>query len=63
MSRCDQYRDLLERWSAWWNGPGREQFHGAVLPPLTDTAAALTCTVCVGTWAEGRCAACGRATK
>jgi hypothetical protein len=64
MSRCDEYRDLLETWVAWWNGPGRRSYHDDLLPPLTRTATALNCTVCagVGTVEAGdqeRCAACG----
>jgi len=39
-SRCDQYRDLLEAWAHWWDGPGRDRFNGHVLPPLSDTSSA-----------------------
>ena len=37
-SRCDQYRDALELWTLWWNGPGRREYHDVVLPPLRKTA-------------------------
>ena len=60
MSRCDDYRDLLEVWTQWWNGPGREGFKGFVLPPLTPTAEALNCTICAGVATDHRCKACGR---
>jgi len=59
-SRCDQYRDLLEAWAHWWDGPGRDRFNGHVLPPLSDTASALACMLCAGAHEHGRCAACGR---
>ena len=61
--RCDEYRDLLELWVAWWNGPGRERFNGVVVPPLTRTAEALACSLCAGVMMDEtceRCAACGR---
>lgn len=66
MSRCDDYRDLLETWSAWWNNIGRGHFMHYILPPITETGDALRCTAChdVGPYeAEGgpeRCQVCGR---
>ena len=63
-SRCDQYRDLLEHWAAWWNGPGREgyQHSSGLLPPIERTGGALSCTICAGITDEdeGRCQVCGR---
>lgn len=43
-----EYRDLLELWTSWWNGPGRRGYAGVVLPPLRVTAEALTCLLCKG---------------
>lgn len=60
LSRGDEYRDLLELWTAWWNGPGRQGYRDPIIPPLTRTAEALACTLCAGESGEGRCAACGR---
>lgn len=59
-TRCEQYRDLLEVWTAWWNNVGRSHFTHYILPPLTATGDALRCTLCAGESADGRCAACGR---
>jgi len=59
-TRCDRYRDLLEAWAQWWDGPGRERFTGYGRPPLSDTASALACMLCAGIEDGGRCAACGR---
>lgn len=62
-TRCDWYRDILEIWVTWWNGPGRRDFRGSVLPPLTKTGEALSCIGCAGlnTLPDGeRCRACGR---
>ena len=59
-SRCDTYRDLLETWADWWDGPGRRGYEGNCLPPITRTGEALACLICVGVEIEGRCAACGR---
>ena len=39
-------RDLLEHWAKWWNGPGREDYRGNILPPLTKTGEALKCFAC-----------------
>ncbi len=59
-----EYRDLLELWTAWWNGPGRKDFMGDITPPLTRTAYALNCVICHGVDSkdtEGeRCQSCGR---
>lgn len=60
MSAPEKYRDLLELWVAWWNGPGRRDYTGNVLPPLTKTGEALHCIACVGIRIDARCAACGR---
>ena len=57
------YRDLLEQWVAWWNGPGRIGYRDPVIPPLTATAEALKCLACSGasTLPSGEwCRACGR---
>jgi hypothetical protein len=60
-SRCDQYRDLLETWAAWWNGPGRQGYRDPIIPPITATGDALRCTICAGEELSGeRCMACGR---
>lgn len=59
-TRADQYRDLLEHWAAWWNGPGREHYRFNLLPPVTATGEALNCSICAGEFGEGRCAVCGR---
>jgi hypothetical protein len=60
VSRCDEYRDLLELWVAWWNGPGRHGYRDPVIPPLARTADALACLACAGIRIEARCEACGR---
>lgn len=62
VSRCDEYRDLLEHWAKWWDGPGRENYPADfLLPPLEKTREALTCLACAGESLNGeRCAACGR---
>lgn len=63
MSRCDQYRDLLETWAEWWNNIGRYHFTHYIQPPITATGDALGCTICAGLDGEmqgERCAACGR---
>lgn len=59
-SRCDEYRDLLELWTEWWNGPGRQGYRDPIIPPITATGDALRCSLCAGESGEGRCAACGR---
>jgi hypothetical protein len=62
-SKFDQYRDLLESWGNWWNGPGRRDYKGTVLPPLTRTSEALQCVFCVDAVDDGeneRCQVCGR---
>ena len=58
----EEYRDLLELWCKWWNGPGRQGYRDPVIPPLTRTAEALNCTICAGVYEHegGRCAACAR---
>ena len=63
--RGNEYRDLLELWVRWWNGPGRQGYRDPVIPPLTRTASALSCVACPGVSAneaapQERCAACGR---
>lgn len=59
--KAEEYRDVLETWVKWWNGPGREQYRGHILPPLTATAEALDCIGCAGIYEDGvRCKACGR---
>ena len=61
MSKSEGYRDALELWVSWWNGPGREDYRGVVLPPITLTGDLLQCRLCQGVIAEGeRCAACDR---
>ena len=62
MSRCDTYRELLERWMGWFAGPGLEYgLHELpILPPVSDTAEALKCSVCQGITESGTCVACGR---
>ncbi len=42
----EHYRDLLETWVAWWNGPGRRGYRGSITPPLSETAGALNCIFC-----------------
>jgi hypothetical protein len=61
-SKLHEYRDTLELWMQWWNGPGRENYNSPVIPPLMRTEVALTCTLCAGVeeMDGGRCAACGR---
>lgn len=59
-TRAHEYRDLLERWLAWWDGPGQKGFNGMVVPPLTVTLETLSCQICQGLVEEGRCEACGR---
>jgi len=61
-SKAEEYRDVLETWVKWWNGPGRENYHHFVVPPLTATAEAMKCIICQGVEEAdgGRCAACGR---
>lgn len=60
-TRCDEYRDLLETWAAWWNGPGRQGYRDPVIPPITATGDALRCGICAGEDLGGeRCAVCGR---
>ena len=63
-NRYYDYRDLLERWAAWWNGPGRHHYTYSVIPPITDTGKALNCTACHGISgmdeAGQRCQVCGR---
>lgn len=60
-NRAEIYRDLIELWVAWWNGPGRQYYVGQVLPPLTKTSDALVCLICKGIKDDaGRCEACLR---
>jgi hypothetical protein len=60
MSRCDKYRDLLELWAEWWNGPGRNGYRYPVIPPITKTGEALSCSLCSGVEEKERCNVCGR---
>jgi hypothetical protein len=66
MSRCDEYRDLLEAWTEWWNNIGRFNYGQAPIPPLTRTSEALACLAChnVGSYeaesGPARCQVCGR---
>jgi len=62
-TRCDQYRDLLETWAAWWNNVGRYHFMHYISPPITKTGEVLRCSICAGLDDEmdgERCGACGR---
>lgn len=64
-SRGEQYRDLLETWTEWWNNIGRYHFTHYITPPITATGDALACTVCVGIEDDkiqpgDRCQVCGR---
>ena len=31
-SRAEQYRDVLELWTEWWNGPGRQGYRDPIIP-------------------------------
>lgn len=54
-------KEVLHAWAAWWDGPGRRNYHGSLLPPLTKTAEVLSCQICAGIEEPGeKCAACGR---
>lgn len=58
----DEYRDVLELWCIWWDGPGRRSYAGNILPPLKRTREVMSCVVCAGVdIEEGRCEVCGRA--
>jgi len=66
-NRCDEYRDMLETWTEWWNNVGRANFTSYILPPLTETGKALACDACKGIgWYElqespvDRCQVCSR---
>ena len=54
----EQYRDLLELWAAWWDGPGRKHYEGYIVPPLRATRETLGCMVCCGIQTDDRCQAC-----
>jgi hypothetical protein len=61
--KFSQYHDLLVTWIAWWNGPGRRDYLGNVLPPLQKTGEVMKCLACSGLHRPvegGRCEACGR---
>lgn len=59
--KAEEYRDVLETWVNWWNGPGREGYRGFVVPPLSATNKVLYCIGCAGIYEDGaRCKACGR---
>ena len=60
--RFYQYRDVIDGWVRWWNGPGRRGYRDPIIPPLTETSAAIACTLCVDPGPDfDRCRACGRA--
>jgi len=48
MANPNEYRDLLDHWCKWWDGPGRENYKGNILPPLTRTREVMSCLGCVG---------------
>ena len=60
LSRVEQYRDLIEVWINWWNGPGRRDYAGFVIPPIHRTEEILACSICSGTTGDGRCLVCLR---
>ena len=62
MSKLAEYRECLELWAKWWNGPGRRAYpFGHIRPPLTKTGEILHCTICAGALPAGEtCEACGR---
>ncbi len=64
MTKAEEYRDVLETWVKWWDGPGHENYRHFVVPPLTATREALACTLCAGVDVNetppNRCQACGR---
>ena len=41
-------RELLTLWAKWWNGPGRENYTGNIIPPITKTGEQLYCIICAG---------------
>ena len=60
-NKCNEYRDLLELWAKWWDGPGRDGYRNPIIPPISKTLNALNCMICIGVKEEGeRCQVCGR---
>lgn len=60
-NKFEEYRDLIELWVRWWDGPGRWNYTSMIVPPLTKTREALACIACCDLENEGaRCMACGR---
>ena len=47
-TKLQEYRDALETWAEWWDGPGRQHYRHFVKPPISATQEALRCIGCAG---------------